>query len=332
MFDKEIEAIAKCTELIKELDNDSKMRVIKYLIERFGLNQEQVTQVVTKPPIEHRPLLKPTESTSTIQIEDSGQYPMLKDLLVKDYPKNEPEWILCYAFYSSKFGKETFSKEDILARYKDSSRGTKNNLGNLGYNISACIKKDWIKSANETDYILKSDGIDYVKEVLKGNSTGKEKSAPSVKAAKVKTPSEPLEGIDVLNNEELNQSGRKKSSKPVKVKAIQPDKFEYTKTGSAISINEFWEQKRPSKATGDIVAVIGYYVQVIRGSEGFTEGNIDFAYRILNLKGRPKHLRQILINNKNRKDLFEEVEGKEGTWKLTRGGEIFVEEQLPSKS
>jgi hypothetical protein len=36
MFDKEIEAIAKCTELVKELDEEAKFRVIKYLIERFG--------------------------------------------------------------------------------------------------------------------------------------------------------------------------------------------------------------------------------------------------------------------------------------------------------
>ena len=41
---------------------------------------------------------------------------------------------------------------------------------------------------------------------------------------------------------------------------------------------------------------------------------------------------QIIINNKNQRDLFEEVEEKPGTWKLTRAGEIFVEEKLPKLS
>ena len=38
MFDKEIEALAKCSELLKELDDDSKYRVLKYLLERFGFS------------------------------------------------------------------------------------------------------------------------------------------------------------------------------------------------------------------------------------------------------------------------------------------------------
>jgi hypothetical protein len=122
-----------------------------------------------------------------------------------------------------------------------------------------------------------------------------------------------------------------KGSKPVKAKTIEPEKFDYTKDGSIISLQEFWEQKKPGKGTGNIIAVVGYYIQKIRKKAEFTEGNVDFAYRVLNLKRRPKHLHQIFINNKNQKDLFEEIEGKEGTWKLTRGGEIFVEEQLPAE-
>ena len=42
MFDKEIEAIAKCTEVVKELDDDAKVRVVKYLIERFGIGTNPI--------------------------------------------------------------------------------------------------------------------------------------------------------------------------------------------------------------------------------------------------------------------------------------------------
>lgn len=37
------------------------------------------------------------------------------------------------------------------------------------------LKKDWIKSVNDTDYVIKGEGISYAKEVVSGNSTTKER-------------------------------------------------------------------------------------------------------------------------------------------------------------
>lgn len=124
---------------------------------------------------------------------------------------------------------------------------------------------------------------------------------------------------------------KEKRTKPAKAKSIEAEKFDYLKDSNVASLQEFFAEKKPGSTTGNIIAVIGYYIQIRKQKGEFTEGNIDFAYKILNLKGRPKHLRQIIINNKNQRDLFEEVEGKESSWKLTRAGEIFVDEQLPSK-
>lgn len=177
MFDKEIEAIAKCTELIKDLDENSKIRVIKYLIERFGIGtspihtgnfvpNKQISQGnFNNDEIEHQDFIEESKT------ED---YPTLKQLLVKNYPKNETEWILCYAFFASKYGEDTFRKEDITERYKENGRHTTSTNANLSNNINACIKKDWIKDINKDEFILKQEGIDYAKEVLKGNSTAKE--------------------------------------------------------------------------------------------------------------------------------------------------------------
>lgn len=176
MFDKEIEAIAKCTELIKDLDDDAKMRVIKYLIERFGIGTQPVNYTVM--PTNHQ--------TTKAQITDGNHqathfvdaetldFPTLKQLVIKNYPKNETEWILCYAFFASKYGNETFKKEDVVEGYKESNRYTSNNKNNLTNNVNGCIKKDWIKDINKDEFILKPDGIAYAKEVLKGNSNSKE--------------------------------------------------------------------------------------------------------------------------------------------------------------
>lgn len=176
MFDKEIEAIAKCTELIKDLDEDAKMRVIKYLIERFGIGTNPVGYTTVSTNQQH---LKPqitdggNQSTHFVDAE-TVDYPTLKQLVIKNYPKNETEWVLCYAFFASKYGNETFKKDAIIEGYRESNRYTEINRKNLTNTFNGCIKKDWIKDINKDEYILKPDGIAYAKEVLKGNSTSKE--------------------------------------------------------------------------------------------------------------------------------------------------------------
>lgn len=192
MFDKEIEAIAKCTELIKDLDDDAKMRVIKYLIERFGIGNspvnyttfqaQQTTPVAQLPNGNH-------QSTHYVDAE-TIDYPTLKQLVVKNYPKNETEWILCYAFLASRYGEDTFKKENILEGYKETNRLTNSTGANLSNNINACIKKDWIKDVNKEEFILKQEGITYAKEVLKGNSISKEVKATKRSPKKTKSTSE----------------------------------------------------------------------------------------------------------------------------------------------
>lgn len=177
MFDKEIEAIAKCTELIKDLDDSSKIRVIKYLIERFGIGTNPIN---TNTFIPNHQLSHQTQNAEVVQssFENSNgkndDHPTLKQLVIKNYPKNETEWIMCYAFLASQYGEDTFKKADILEKYKESNRLTDSTRANIGNNINGCIKKDWIKDINKDEFILKPEGIAYVKEVLKGNSTAKE--------------------------------------------------------------------------------------------------------------------------------------------------------------
>ncbi len=75
------------------------------------------------------------------------------------------------------------------------------------------------------------------------------------------------------------------------------------------------------------MVVIGYYISEILGEKKFSEGQIEYAYKMLNYE-RPGHLRQIIINAKNEKDWFESHD-KNGTWFLTRTGDIFVSDELP---
>ena len=129
------------------------------------------------------------------------------------------------------------------------------------------------------------------------------------------------------NKKKTTKATARKGAK-TKAKAISPERFDIHKSGKTTGLKEFLEEKEPGKSTGNIIAVIAYFIVHIRKNNFFTEGNIDYAYRTLRLKKRPKHLRQIIINNKNQRDLFEEGD-EDGHWLLTRTGEIFVEEELP---
>ena len=190
MFDKEIEAIAKCTELVKELNDDSKVRVVKYLIERFGIGSQASPSSYPNQQSNHfnpnntnLPLLNSNaEQFADFTETKNEDYPTLKDLLIKNYPKTETEWILCYAFYSSKYGTDTFKKDDILEKYKENNRLSNSTGANLSNNINSCVKKDWLKSINASDFVVKEEGLTYVKEILRGKSISKE-----VKSSKRKT-------------------------------------------------------------------------------------------------------------------------------------------------
>lgn len=143
------------------------------------------------------------------------------------------------------------------------------------------------------------------------------------------TPEEPLPATAKRNTKVKMQAISKTQKGPTKTKRIEPTRFDIHKSDSTASLEDFLEEKKP-KSAGDVIAAIGYYITQMKGIPSFSEGNIDYAYRTLKLKGRPNHLRQIIINNKNQKDLFEQV-GEDGTWTLTRAGEIYVDEKLPAK-
>jgi hypothetical protein len=119
-----------------------------------------------------------------------------------------------------------------------------------------------------------------------------------------------------------------KTTKSTKARSVTPEKFDPHQSGDIQSLEKFFLDKQPGKSTGQRIAVIAYYITRLKKEASFSEGQIDYAFRLLKLTGRPTFLRQILINNKNNNDWFDLAE--DGTrWLLTRTGEIFVEEKLP---
>lgn len=180
--------LANCRNLINsdsinlELCPEGEENAQKYLEESLDtsiISSWNLTSNSKKNNVGNKISVQKNNITSTTYIDSSniveGDYPTLNDLVIKDYPKGEPEWILCYAFYSSSFGKTTFTRENILDKYKENSRLTETRRKNLSQNIGSCIKRDWIKSVNDTEFVMKDEGSNYAKRVICGNSQGKER-------------------------------------------------------------------------------------------------------------------------------------------------------------
>jgi len=141
--------------------------------------------------------------------------------------------------------------------------------------------------------------------------------------------------VDMKNSSEEQPPANKRKSPAKKVQSgkkvapkVSAERFDMHGNETTVSLQAFMDEKKPGSKNGNLIVVIGYYITEILGNNGFTLGQIEYAYKMLNLK-RPGHLRQIMINEKNDRDLFELDTEDKNLWNLTRSGEIFVSDQLP---
>lgn len=141
--------------------------------------------------------------------------------------------------------------------------------------------------------------------------------------------------VDMKNSSEEQPPENKRKSPAKKVQSgkkvapkVSAERFDIHGNETIVSLQAFMDEKKPGTKNGNLIVVIGYYITEILGNNGFTLGQIEYAYKMLNLK-RPGHLRQIMINEKNDRDLFELDAEDKNQWNLTRSGEIFVSDLLP---
>lgn len=267
--------------------------------------------------------LEKTESAALIEtlkpkeiVTPLPEYQHLNDLEVK-LDCRENEWLLIYAFYSSGFGTGTFTKDSVWKQYKE-KRLTETRFKNLGTNWKSLFKK-YICTVKDNEFKFTAQGLDKANELLLMATNGSR--FPTRSPRKSVSYAQPN-----LNIQRSNPVSRKTAAN-----TIEADEFDVYKNEHKISLEEFFARKKPGTGNPNRIVTIAYYITKINHQEYFTEGNIDFAYRILNLAGKPVHLKQVIINLKNSRIWFQKVldRGTNG-WRLTRQAEIYVEEKLPS--
>ncbi|HAY34162.1 MAG TPA: hypothetical protein DCY06_08490 [Bacteroidetes bacterium] len=131
-------------------------------------------------------------------------------------------------------------------------------------------------------------------------------------------------------NEKEKEPSKGKRKGPKKI-IVEEFKVEADKTKKIPSFKEFLSDKKiTDKSSSKFILAVGYYITKIRGEQEFSEGNIEFAYKILDSTKRPTHLHQTIINQKNSKSWFEDGSVSD-KWELSRVGEIYIEKSFKSE-
>lgn len=178
----EFDALEKCYKALSKLDNESKTRVIRYLLDKFKLINYG-GDVLTKTVVSQPELL---ENNDTEAIHNDGGVeriviPSVFELVTKRYAKNEIDILLVLLYQMSNNGKEAIFRSNISVAYKDNNLFTKERSKNLTNNIKSLIKKSFITAPNTTSLAITPEGIEQVKLIADGKSTSVVKSSRNKK-------------------------------------------------------------------------------------------------------------------------------------------------------
>ena len=106
------------------------------------------------------------DNTNSSKKFDSKDFPVMKDIVIRDLAKTEREWMLIYSLYSSDFGSNVFTREDIWNKYGESNRKTESRRKNITNNIRTMVKANQINFINDDEMLLTTQGKEVALEIL----------------------------------------------------------------------------------------------------------------------------------------------------------------------
>jgi len=194
--DFEIEAIEKCSRALSRLDDSAKIRVIKYLLDKFGLiaQSDQKSNEVINNNIHYQQnnlvLSEPKDigkvtantSNSNIQRPINGNV-QLKDVIIKGLTKSESEIILITCFINSNFGKDSFSRQSILDTLREHNVYSDSRRKGLTAYLNNLTKRSFVSRFTDNELMITETGVEEATNILNGTSTTK-KRKPRLRKAK----------------------------------------------------------------------------------------------------------------------------------------------------
>jgi len=194
MIDKELEAIVKCHELMKDLDDDSKLRVFKYLLDRYNLVptnsafESNNTQQPTLASLEESEVIEDAPKPKTTRTKKTSSKPKgtssstksyslitslnlvsngkesLKDFYTKYQVKNNMDRNIVILYYLRRvIGEENLGVNHIYTCYKHLSQKVPNIYQSL---LDTKNRKGWVDTSNTDDLKVTVAGENYIEHEI----------------------------------------------------------------------------------------------------------------------------------------------------------------------
>lgn len=223
-------------------------------------------------------------NTETIVLSSPTNIPSLKDIIMKQLPSSEREWILIYAYFSSDGGNKTFNPKNILEHYESTKRKTTARHKNMSGNIKSLFTKGYFSALNDDEYILTEDGKHEATEILtRKHSISSQQTKPSSKKTKIE--SSPKE----------TKTSKKSPIVSNKLKVLKD--VNYRPSGK-ISLMDYVKSYE-IKSNADRIVVIIQYLNEILNIKTVTGNHIYSGFWELKCK-IPTAFYQIITNTKSR--------------------------------
>ena len=164
-FNIEIEG---ASEDVNSQFDDLKKNGLGEIVDQLApLINSPIQKINTKPNSDNtsqEPLLLEEGNTQNID------FTSLQNIVYKQLPNSETEWLLIYSYYLNSEGKNTFARRDFIQKYEESNRKTEQRIKNLSASIKGAVSKNWISALNETDFIITEKGKNYATQILSRKS------------------------------------------------------------------------------------------------------------------------------------------------------------------
>jgi len=199
------------------------------------------------------------------------EYPSLIAIAMNNLPSSETEWIVVYAFYASNYGKEIFSRENILNQYKESKRYDKQTTNrDLSTYIKRAVNAGFINPL-QSGYSILPAGTEKAKEIISRTSSSSPKAKVSSKAKKANEDNTTENGV---------VNGKKISKLSKTLKRLTNINFEPI---GKESLKDFFTKYTPANDNERNLLFVHYLQNVLEINE-ITFDHIYSCYDILGLR------------------------------------------------
>lgn len=198
----------------------------------------------------------------------TSEYPTLKAIAMKNLPNSEKEWVVVYSFYASDFGNETFTRQNLIEKYTESNRYSKDRARDLNTYIKRAVQANFINPL-ENEYSILAQGVEKAKEIISRTT-----SSPT----KVKTKTSSNNSNELT--EEKNIIKPKKSTSVKNPKRLPNINFEPEGKESLKSLFEKYNFKNDKEKN----LFFTYYLDEILNISDITFDHIYSSYDVLNLR------------------------------------------------